>query len=229
MLCNNLPLSKPQFAEAFRKITQAINEIKDLKFVDLKYNANFARKQQSLIEKCEKVDIVKSQTELQRIVYRIKSILTTLKTTIQRGDAQLEEERRKRQELSILKKSKYDEHVMFTQAKKRRDMEGETLRIAQVRHKMFDALIAYVTRKVATDLGQVLYTNKRDFTEVFLNPNTSPQFELSVCFDEEGKVNVTPTFEEHFANFSRLFNSLEKAILRSNSIEELQTINNMRI
>lgn len=220
MLCKNLVPSKPQFAEGHSMITCAVNEIKDLKFLEIKKSAIFARKQQSLIEKTEKVDIVKSQADLSKILYRIKNVLTTIKNTIQKDDSKLDEERRKWQELSILKKSKYDEHIMFTQAKKRRELEGEKLRVARTRHKMFDSLIDYVSTYVASNLAQVLFENKRDFTEVFLDPQISPQFELSVCFDQEGKVNVTPTFEEHFASFTRLFNSVERGILRNPTINE---------
>lgn len=50
-LCKNLVLSKPQFSEAFGLIVIALNEIKDLKFLEIKRNAVFARKQQSLLEK----------------------------------------------------------------------------------------------------------------------------------------------------------------------------------
>ena len=73
-------------------------------------------------------------------------------------------------------------------------IEGERLKIAQLRHKMFNSLLAYVNRHVTSALAEVMFANKRDFTDVFLNPNSAPQFELSVCFDENGKVNVTPTF-----------------------------------
>lgn len=51
MLCKNLILSKPQFAEGFASVTCSINEIKDLKFLEIKKNAIFGRKQQSLLEK----------------------------------------------------------------------------------------------------------------------------------------------------------------------------------
>ena len=51
ILCKNLICSKPQFAESFSLITCAINEIKDLKFLEIKRNAIFGRKQQSLLEK----------------------------------------------------------------------------------------------------------------------------------------------------------------------------------
>lgn len=84
VLCRNLVPSKVQFAEAFALITAAMNEIQDLKFLEIKKNAIFARKQQSLFEKCEKVDIIKSQADLQRILHYIINILTSLKTTIQK-------------------------------------------------------------------------------------------------------------------------------------------------
>jgi hypothetical protein len=71
-LCRHLVPSKPQFSEGFMMITTAINEIKDLKFIEVKKSWIFARKQQSLVEKTEKVDIIKSQGDLSKILHRIK-------------------------------------------------------------------------------------------------------------------------------------------------------------
>ena len=211
-LCKNLVSSKPQFSEAFGLIVIALNEIKDLKFLEIKKNAVFARKQQSLLEKWEKVDIIKALADLQRLLLKITNYLTQLKTTIQKSDTQLEDDRRKWQELSILKKSKYDEHIVFTQAKKQQKAEGEKLKISQLRHKMYSKLISFVTTYLSQNLSQVLFTNKRDFTEIFLDSGIAPQFELSVWFNSDGKVDVTPTFKEHYASFIRLLNSVEKAI-----------------
>jgi hypothetical protein len=109
---------------------------------------------------------------------------------------------------------------MFTQARKRKELEGEKLKLAKTRHKMFDSLVAYTNRYVVSNLAQVLFENKKDFAEMFVDPQISPQFELSVWFDKKGKVNVTPTFEDHFASFTRLFNSVERAILRNPNINE---------
>lgn len=219
-LTRSLIPSKPQFAEGYVLINQAINEIKDLRFLDIKKSAIFARKQQSLTEKTEKLDILKSQGDLSKILYRVKIILKQLKDTILRDDTLLDEERRKWQELAILKKGKHEEHIVFTKARKRRELEGEKMKVSKTRHKMFDNLIAYVNRFVASNLAQVLFENKKDFTEVILDPAISPQFELSVCFDHTGKVNVTPTFEEHFASFTRLFNSVDRSITKNPTINE---------
>ena len=227
-LSRHLVPSKPQFAEGYVKINAAISEIKDLKFLEIKKSTIFARKQQSLIEKTEKADIIKNQGDLAKILYRIKIVLKQLKDTIQKDDTLLDQERRKWQELAILKKSKYDEHLVFTKARKRRELEGEKLNVAKTRHKMFDNLIAYVNRYVASNLAQVLFENKKNFTEVLLDPAISPQFELSVCFDQKGKVNVMPTFEDHFASFTRLFNSVERSILKNPTINEFyELINEM--
>lgn len=51
VLCKNYIPSKPQFAQGYAYITEAINEIKNLKFLEIKKNAIFGRKQQSLLEK----------------------------------------------------------------------------------------------------------------------------------------------------------------------------------
>lgn len=102
-LCKNLIPSKPQFSEGFAMITVWINQIKDLKLLEMKKGVIFARKQQSLIEKTEKVDIIKSQADLAKILYTIKNILSQHKTAILKDDVKLDEERRKLQELSILK------------------------------------------------------------------------------------------------------------------------------
>ena len=210
------------------RINEAISEIKDLKFLEVKKSAIFARKQQSLLEKTEKGDIVRSQADLSKILYRIRMTLKKIKDTILKDDTELDEERRKWQELAILKKSKYDEHLVFTKARKRREQEGEKMKVSKTRHKMFDNLVSYVNRYVASNLAQVLFENKKAFTEVLLDPSISPQFELSVCFDHSGKVNVNPTFEEHFASFTRLFNSVERGILKNPTINEFfEQINEM--
>ena len=165
---------------------------------------------------------------MQKFCILLNNILSQHKNAILKDDVKLDEERRKLQELNILKKSKYDEHIMFTQARKRRELEGEKMKVARTRHRMFDSFIAFVNRYVASNLAQMLFENKKDFTEMFLDPQVSPQFELSVCFDNEGKVNVTPTFEEHFASFTRLFNSVERGILRNPTINEFyEQINDM--
>lgn len=180
ILCKHLVPSKPQFAQSFMMVTMAINEIKDLKLIEVKKSYIFARKQQSIVEKTEKVDIIKSQADLSKILHRIKNILQTTRNSIQKDDSRLDDERRKLQELAILKKSKHNEHVMFTQARKRKELEGEKLKVAKARHKMFDSLVAYTNRYVVSNLAKILFENKKDFSEMFLDPAVSPQFELSI-------------------------------------------------
>lgn len=82
-LCKNLVLSKPQFSEAFGLIVIALNEIKDLKFLEIKRNAVFA-KATVTAWKMRKVDIIKALADLQRILQKITNYLTQLKTTIQK-------------------------------------------------------------------------------------------------------------------------------------------------
>jgi hypothetical protein len=117
---------------------------------------------------------------LTKILYRIKRALQDLKASIQEGDNQFEDDRREAEVMNIIKRNKYHEHIVFSQAKKRRQLEGERLIVVQMRHKMYDNLIDYVNRYAACNLTEVLYTNKNDFCKIFVNKKLAPQFELSV-------------------------------------------------
>lgn len=77
---------------------------------------------------------------------------------------------------------------------------------------MFDQLIKLILRYVSANLIEILYKNKKIFALTFTNKLSRPQFELSICFDSNGKLSTDPPVIEHQASFTSVFENMERQI-----------------
>jgi hypothetical protein len=58
-----------------------------------------------------------------------------------------------------------------------------------------------VFRYWSEKIVELLFDSKEKFNAIFSNANKGTQFEVSICFGPEGKLDSDPTMEEHLATF----------------------------
>ena len=69
-----------------------------------------------------------------------------------------------------------------------------------------------MSRYLCDMLIEVLYENLKEFKSVFRNPLSHTQFELSLCFNHNLKLDTDPTIQDHRKIFVNLFNGCEEAV-----------------
>lgn len=67
---------------------------------------------------------------------------------------------------------------------------------------------------------ECLYTNKEKFVSIFCSKKKSltTSFEISFCFNENGKLDTDPTKEEHSQSFRKLFKKVEETIFKNENL-----------
>ena len=125
-LSDALHFSKPIFAERYQNLVSEVNTIRTLPFMEIKSNVIYGKKQQSMLdERCkEKLDI--SKKHLEGILKRIKECVAGLKKEIEDDDANFEKGVKENRVQALIKQKRYGEElVMFSKARKQKDMEEE--------------------------------------------------------------------------------------------------------
>ena len=61
----------------------------------------------------------------------------------------------------------------------------------------------------------MLFSNKAEFQRVFCNHRLGTEFEVSLCFNKDGKLDSDPSIEEHKHNFEMIFKSMEDSIFKN--------------
>ncbi len=81
-----------------------------------------------------------------------------------------------------------------------------------MRHQMFDKLIEYIVSICKQNLLEALFQNKNMFKETFINTKNGPQFEILICFNNEGGLDTDPSLTDHHNSFLVIFDNVEKSI-----------------
>ena len=73
----------------------------------------------------------------------------------------------------------------------------------------------------STKMVELLFESKRAFKEIFTCPNPmgAAQFEVSICFGEDGKLDSDPTMEEHLGSFKKVFDDMEQAVFKNQALQ----------
>ena len=77
---------------------------------------------------------------------------------------------------------------------------------------MYDKFLEMILRFASSNLVELLYENKRTFKVIFMDQRNSPQFEVSVCFNQQAKLDTDPSMEDHYVSFLKLFENMERAV-----------------
>lgn len=136
-----------------------------------------------LDDRC-KSKLEESKEELDRLLCSIKNQLSSLKKEIQEDDFNFENGVKETRVQAMIKQKKHGEElVMFSRARKQKEVQEEQYRIQKIRHLMYDRFVEMVLRFVCANLVELLYENKRKFREIFKDVKNGPQFEAAVCFN----------------------------------------------
>ena len=73
----------------------------------------------------------------------------------------------------------------------------------------------FISRYLSANLVEMLFTNKSEFQRVFCSSKLGTQFEVSLCFNGEGKLDSDPSVDEHVMNFHNIFQSMEDSIFKN--------------
>jgi len=67
----------------------------------------------------------------------------------------------------------------------------------QLRHEKYNSLVQLVSRIMFQNISEALVFNKVKFTSLLSAPKTKYQYEISICLDSNGKLDLDPKPEEH--------------------------------
>jgi hypothetical protein len=108
-------------------------------------------------------------------------------------------------------------YIFASQREKEMVVEGQ-FDLAIHRHGLFNKLVQFIARYIISNLTEMLYTNKATFRRVFCAPKGDTQFELSLSFNKQGKLDTDPSPPEHRQNFARIFKQMEDSIFKFNKL-----------
>ena len=86
------------------------------------------------------------------------------------------------------------------------------------RQGLFNKLVQFISRYITANLIEMLYEEKAKFKKTFCNDRSGTQFEVSLCFNKEGKLDSDPSVTEHVSNFHKIFQQLEDGIFKNNTL-----------
>jgi len=76
-----------------------------------------------------------------------------------------------------------------------------------------------VFRYWSTKIVTLLFDSKRNFKNIFTNIKNMTQFEVSICFGTEGKLDSDPTMNEHLSTFKKVFEDMEQCVFKNQLLQ----------
>eukprot|EP00347_Sterkiella_histriomuscorum_P003578 403363751 len=220
-LAESFFFAKPIFAEKYSNIISDVNTIRTLPFMEIKKNITYGKKQQSMLDERCKSKLNESKDLLDRLLGNIKSTLFNLKAEIQEDDKNFENGVKELRVQALIKQKRHGEElVMFSKARKQKEVEEEQYRIQKIRQVMYDKFVEMILRFVCGNFVELLYENKRKFKEIFKDAKNGPQFEAAVCFNQKGRLDTDPSMEDHYASFLLIFENMEQSVYQNQTLIE---------
>jgi len=215
-LAQNFVFARPMLAERFMPVVERINEARFFNFLEIKEGVVYGKLQQcNLEQRCEQ-SCRESKAKLQEILTQIKSILISLKEQIDTDDKNFTRAIKEAEVEKMLKnKSNHAAVVMFSKDRKEHEHVQGQLALAIERHGLFNKLVQFISRYLSANLVEMLFSNKAEFKRVFCDLRSHTQFEVSLCFNAEGRLDSDPSIEEHVRNFDTIFKSMENSIFKN--------------
>jgi len=76
-----------------------------------------------------------------------------------------------------------------------------------------------VFRYWSAKIVELLFDSKQKFNAIFSNLKNMTQFEVSICFGPDGKLDSDPTMEEHLVTFKKVFEDMEQAVFKNQFLQ----------
>lgn len=99
--------------------------------------------------------------------------------------------------------------VMFHSQRVKAEAIEEQYRLKRLRHTQYDQLLFMVFRYWSAKIIDLLYDSKRNFKDIFINSKNCTQFEVSICFGSDGKLDSDPKMDDHLESFAKVFEDME--------------------
>ena len=145
--------------------------------------------------------------------------MTDLKQEIDEDDARFKNAVKQAEVAELLKSKSNQQPVMIFKSMREKQMIIQReFDLAEHRHGLFNKLVQLIARYISANLTEMLYSNKELFRQVFCSPRNDTQFELSLCFNKQNKLDTDPSPPEHTRNFKMIFKQMEDAIFKENKL-----------
>ena len=118
-------------------------------------------------------------------------------------------------EKMLKSKSNHQAVVMFSKERAEHEHIQRQLVLSIDRQGLFNRLVQLISRYLTANLIEMLYTNKFEFQRVFCSSKSFTYFEVSMCFNKDGKLDSDPSVIEHVDNFNNIFQSMEDSIFKN--------------
>jgi len=218
-LAQNYIFSKPIFAEYYGKVVPSMNALRDLSLVEIQPNVTYGKKQQSTLEeKCAAV-LEQNRAAMEALLGSVKGFMIELKNEICADDERFEDEIKDAKVQEMVTQKHNNQLVMFHKQRVKMEAIEEQLRLKRLRQTQFDQLLFLVFRYWSTKMVELLFESKRVFKDTFTDQKSTAQFEVSICFGEDGKLDSDPTMVEHRRSFEKVFEDMEHAVFKNQSLQ----------
>lgn len=115
----------------------------------------------------------------------------------------------------IHEKQNAQDLILFSQARAKKDAENHQRALMKQRHKKFNSLLQLVSRILFQNISEALISNKVKFATSFCVPKSKTHYEISICLDNNGKLDLDPKPEQHRQMFQTVFTAMESTILKN--------------
>ena len=138
-----------------------------------------------------------------------------LKKEIRADDERFENEIKEAKVQEMVTRKHNNQLVMFHQQRVKMEAVEEQQRLKRQRQTQYDLLLFLTFRYWSAKMVELLLESKRAFKEVFTNSKSTAQFEVSICFGDDGKLDSEPPMKEHRRMFEKVFDDMEQAVFKN--------------
>jgi hypothetical protein len=178
----------------------------------------YGKKQQCTFEdRCETV-LTENIKSLLNQATEVKTRMKELKKEILDDDERFEDDVKRGKVNEMIRNKHGEQLVMFHKQRMKQLAIEEQYRQKSLRHAQYDQLLFMVFRYWSSKVVELLFTSKAKFNAIF-SSKSPPQFEVSVCFGQDGILGSEPTMEEHADAFEKVFNDMEKEIFKNSDLQ----------
>lgn len=158
---------------------------------------------------------------MEGLLTAVKAHMTKLKEEIEEDDKRFENDIKNAQEDELLRNMYIHQKPVnkFHTERLKQDAVEEQYRLKRMRHVYYDELLQLVFRYWSYKVLELMFESKKQFRMVFCEPRASTQFEISVCFGSDDKLDSNPTMDEHLAGFRKVFEEMEQAVFKNQFLQ----------
>lgn len=218
-LAENYIFSKPVFSEKYRELVPAMNAIRDLSLIEIQPNVTYGKKQQSTLEEKCKTVLDQNRQAMEGLLTAVKDHMIQLKREIAADDERFEDDIKEAKVQEMVRNKHSNQLVMFHKQRVKMEAVEEQYRLKRLRHTQYDSLLLFVFRYWSAKIVELLFDSKDKFNAIFSTLKNMTQFEVSICFGPDGKLDSDPTMAEHLAAFKKVFEDMEQAVFKNQFLQ----------